>query len=379
MQKLIFTGNGSAGIALTAAITAVAAAQKGQRTLIASVGPSHSLSTLFQTSLSDTPQTLAPNLDAWEHNPFTTMEAQLEKLRPNLVGSIAQISGDELPTLPGLDLFLALNYIQRHAADTYDLVVIDAGPHDLLLRALSIPDGFRWLLRLIFGLDRDPGRNPESVNQALLPSNLLTFSSINAVQGVRVELEQLRDRAVDTLHTTARYVLRPDAPALEDARLAIAALQLHGLAIDSLVVGPLLPDHVSDTSLSTIAAQQQDIVAAAQQTWQERTLFRLLMEQENQGIESLAKAGKALYQEHEPNETFGVVRPVEYGNGDDPFIAMQLPGLPREAMNLTLGYDELVVQIRHYRRHLLLPKSLRGTTSIRASREQDRVTVRLRH
>jgi hypothetical protein len=47
-------------------------------------------------------------------------------------------------------------------------------------------------------------------------------------------------------------------------------------------------------------------------------------------------------------------------------------------LGLTLSGDELIVRIGPYRRHILLPDGLRGTQSIRATREGDLLIIRRR-
>ncbi len=380
MRTLIFTGNGSAGIALAAVATATAAAHNRQRTLLASPGPSHSLSALLGVPVSDTPQPIADHLDAWELDPFNRMSDYLERARPYLFGVLTRISGEELPTLPGLDLFIGLDYLQHHITEgAYDLIVIDGGPHDALLRALAAPDGFRWFMRLTFGLDREPGRNVESLSNALLPTSLIPFDSIGKIQDARVRLEKLRDIAVDPARTTARYVLRPDRVAFNEALLAVPALQLHGLAVDSLITGPLLPDDTADTTIADIAKQQQEIITEAAELWSPRPIFRMPYTSLEPGIDSLARIGRTLYGDYAPESDYDAIQPIEYNEvGDDPFVAIKLPGLPREELHLTISYDELVVRAGPYRRHILLPKPLRNTSNIKASRKGGQLVVRLR-
>ncbi len=378
MQTLIFTGSGGDGIVLAAATTARLAAAQGQRTLLASIGPSHGIKSLLGCACSEAPQTMAPNFDVWELDVLGRMAALLERLRPRLFGVLAQISGDELPTLPGFDLFFGMEYIFQQIGTTYDVVVIHAGSHEMFLRAMSVPDGFRWFLRLILGLDRGPGRSVDSLNNALISANLLPFEWIGKIQDVRVFLETLRDNALHVGNTTARYVLRPDSTGLDEAMLALPALQLHGLAVDALVVGPMLPATTSDSAIATMAAHQESIVTKATELWQPRPILRLPLSQPTMDIASLETLGHTLYGTLNPCDTYGVAKPIEVGHIDDPFVAIRLPGLPREALNLTLSYEELVVRAGSYRRHILLPDSLRGTNKVKATREGEKLLVRLR-
>ncbi len=376
MRTLIFTGNGGAGIALAAAATASLIAQSGQRTLLVSIGPSHSLGTLFNLPFADTPRQVAPNLDAWTIDVLSEMGNYWNAARGNLSGPGAQISGDELPLLPGADLFVGIASIRQQSANGYAALVIDAGPHDGLLRALAVPDSFRWFLRVMFGLDRGPGRSSASLGRAVVPSALIPFDWIGQVQDARVSLERIRDETIDISRSSVRYVLRPDRVALEEARLAVPGLYLHGLAVDALVLGPLLPSDIGDARLAPLATQQQEVAANAAQIWEPRPLLHLPLEAP--GSADLAAVGGALYAGRRPTDLYDATPPIEQSNGPAPFVAIALPGLQREALSLTLSSDELIVRAGPYRRHILLPEALRNVGTIKATREGDRLVVRLR-
>lgn len=380
MRTLIFTGDGGSGVALAAAATASAAAQAGQNTLLVGIGPSQSLNTLLGTPVSGEPQPIAPNLAAWAPNVLEDLRIFWEQARAYIPKdfNIPPISGDELPLMPGLDLFLGLERLRRQAANGYDLVVVDIGPPHMLLRTLAVPDSFRWGLRLMFGLDRGPGRSTASMNRALVPSALLPFEWVSQVQEARVRLEQLRDMALDVSHTSIRYVLRPDTAALDEARVVVPALHLHGVAVDALVAGPLLPADISDVRLAAIIAHQQEVVATAERIWSPRPLLRLPLSMPSGSIGDLTAIGAELYAGRRPHEVYSVAPPIEWNNGQAPYIAISLPGAPREFLGLTLSGDELIVHVGPYRRHLLLPEALRGTSNIKASREGERLFVRQR-
>jgi arsenite-transporting ATPase len=78
------------------------------------------------------------------------------------------------------------------------------------------------------------------------------------------------------------------------------------------------------------------------------------------------------------SDTSADVPPIAFQHGGEPAVAIELPGLPRGAVHLTLSGDELIVQIGPYRRHVLLPDGLRGVTGIKAMREGDVLIVRRR-
>lgn len=380
MRTLILTGTGGTGSALGAAATAHMAAAQGTKTLLVSVGPSHALTGLLQAKASSTPQPSGTaNLDFWAVDTPAALSELYERMRSYLFGTLKQLSGDELPLIPGVEFFVVVEWLSRQPANSYPLVVLDAGPHDALLRVLSLPDSFRWGVRLLFGLDREPGRSMASLSRALVPTSLLPVEWMSPVQQARVRFEQVRDTLTRPDTINVRYVVRPDAPALDEARLAIPAIHLHGIAVDSLVVGPLLPADLTDPRLSTIVTQQQTTLAEVGHLWEPRPVLSL--PQMASDGSNLAGLGQVLYADHNPLEVLHRMPPISYheGNeGNDPFIALSLPGLPREALSLTLSGDELIVRVGSYRRHLLLPAGLRGMSNVRASRDGERLIIRFK-
>jgi anion-transporting ArsA/GET3 family ATPase len=366
---LIFTGSAGPGIATAAAATAAHAASQGRRTLLFSLTPAPSLSALLGVAVAAAPAEIAPKLDALAIDGPADLASAWEQSRMHLPAPLDRIAGDELPLLPGLEMLFGLVRL-RDLAPSYDLVALDAGPHDLLLRALALPDGLRWTVRYLFGLDRGPGRSPASVARAALPTSLIPADTLATIQDIRVQAEQLR-RLLHAPGATARYVLRPDRPALEEARLAIPALQLHGLAVPALIVGPLLPDGLDGTALATLAAQQQAIRAEAGAIWPGRALVSLTLHA-GPGLPALGASGARL-----DTGALPPASPIAEVWKGAPAMAIELPGLPNNALHLTLSGDDLIVRIGVYRRHILLPEGLRGG-DIRATREDGHLVVRKR-
>lgn len=370
MHMLIFTG--PVGVAsLAAAATAAAAATRGSRTLLASIGPSHAVATLAGVPPGGNPRPVGPGLDAWCLDPL----ADLERIWSALPAG-SRIAGDELPVIPGTDLFLAVASL-RTLATGYDLVCVDAGPPDTLLRALGVPDMFRWMVRLLLGLDRGPGRSSASVARALVPVGLLPFPMewTSNLQEARVRLEQLRDETVAPTRARVRYVLRADRAGLDEARVALPALQLFGLAVEAIIAGPLLP---RTDGLAPLVEEQEAVAARAATVWPGRPVLHMPAGPTPAGYAALASLGATIYAAASPLPETPLASPVRLSGPPEPGAALDLPGLPREAIGLTLSGDELVIRAGIYRRHILLPEGLRGTTAIKAARQGETLIVRPR-
>ncbi len=374
MQTLIFTGPASAN-ALAAAATA-AAASAGARVLLASVGPSHPAAAMAGAEPAPEPRTIAPGLDLWCLDPLADLAAIWEALR---VPGGPPVVGDELPIMPGSDLFLAAARL-RKLDGVYDLACVDAGPPEALLRSLGAPDTFRWLVRLMIGLDRGPGRSSASVARALVPTSLLPMAGdwLGRIQDGRVQLEALRDQMVSPARVKVRYVMGADRGSLEAARVALPALQLFGLAVECLVAGPRLPQGLAEAGLAALAAEQAAAVDEAGAIFHGRPVYSLEAAATPGEVAALAAIGARLYGEDSPLPGPPPALPVEVSGPPEPSVRLNLPGLPREQLGLTLSGDELIIRAGPYRRHLLLPEGLRGTASIKAARQGETLVIRPR-
>jgi anion-transporting ArsA/GET3 family ATPase len=358
-QALIFTGNPGPGTAIAAAAAALGMAASGERTLLLTLRPPVGLSALLEAEIGPLPTNLAPNLDVFAPEPAAELTKLWARQSAQIPPALSRIAADELPLLPGVSaLFGLLALLELRSK--YARIVIDAGSDEALLLALSLPDAGRWLIRLLLGLDRGPGQSRPSTLNSLLPSGLLPTELIEGAQQARVQLEQIRAELTNPAAACACYVLRPDRPGLAEARLALPALQLHGLAVAAITIGPLHPNEDLPEELAALWPTRPWVPFPAPTA---------------AGIAGLIALAPAL-SPCDPLETpTASIRDQYQGS---PALVIDLPGLPKGALGLTLSGDELIIRIGSYRRHLLLPNSLRGTTAIRATREGDLLIIRRR-
>ncbi len=368
---------------MVAAATAVGAAATGRRTLLASIGPVHQVGHVLGMTTETGIQRISEQLDLWVIDPATELSTFVDDMRTRtraqIPSNLQQVSADELPLVLGIDFLLALERLSRVKSLGYQVLVLDAGAHDVLLRVLALPDSVRWGTRLLFGLDRGPGKNSGSVARSVIPTTFLPPEWIDGVQEARVQFEQGRDELTNPRHTTVRYVMPASDAAMHTARISVPAMHLHGLALDALVCGPLLPDDVGTTSLAAIREQQQAALTAMHQTWHPLPVLHLPTAPLPAALPAVAALAEHLYAGADPLALPAAVPPVVYGTPDAPSVAIRLPGVRRADLHLTVSGDELIVRVGPYRRHVLLPESIRAAQgSIKASREQDWLVVRPR-
>lgn len=367
----IVTGAGGAGVAIAAAALALNSAAE-RHTLLLSLGPAPGLAALSGVVLGPEPVAAIPQLELLALDPGAALASVWEHARTQLPLQFTPLSADELPLVPGMGALFGLVRL-RELGPRYQHIVVDAGSHDTLLQALMLPDGMRWLTRLLLGLDRGAGQSNASIGRAILPSGFLPGEAVNGAQEARIEAERLRATLIDPNTTTACFVLRPDAVGLAEARLALPALQLYGLAVAELAAGPLLPA-TEDSRFGILLQQQEIYLSEAQKLWPSRPFVRF----EAPAAPGLAGLERIAPQFAAAGPRAPVAGPISEVSQGQPALVIELPGLPNGALGLTLSGDELIIRIGHYRRHVLLPDGMRGTTSIKATREGETLVVRRR-
>src|SRR2546428_13193160 len=145
MRILLFTGKGGVGKTTVAAATAVRADAAGQRTLIMSTDPAHSLADSFDIPLTARAQQIAPDLWAEQIDAQERLESNWRDIQEFVVSflnwaGVDAIEAEELSVIPGLDEIFSLTDVKQHVdSGRYDALVVDCAPTAQTLRLLSPP------------------------------------------------------------------------------------------------------------------------------------------------------------------------------------------------------------------------------------------------
>src|SRR3954471_24993355 len=155
-RTILYTGKGGVGKTSVAAATARRCAAAGQRTLVLSTDPAHSLADSLGVPLGGEPTRVSDHLDGQQVQAQEELErnwaAMQEWLGEMLVErGVDRISAEELTVPPGMDELFSLLQIKRHHEDgRFDVVIVDCAPTGETLRLLSFPDVARWWLEKVF-------------------------------------------------------------------------------------------------------------------------------------------------------------------------------------------------------------------------------------
>ncbi|WP_309080549.1 ArsA family ATPase [Zhihengliuella sp.] len=156
-RVVFFSGKGGVGKTTTAAATAVALADAGERVLLVSTDPAHNLGHLFERRLKDTPSTLATTaaggrLDALEIDPAAATAGHLKEVGATIrammpehlhreVDKYLRLAADA-PGTHEASVLERIAELTEELTDTdgYDVVVFDTAPSGHTARLMALPD-----------------------------------------------------------------------------------------------------------------------------------------------------------------------------------------------------------------------------------------------
>jgi arsenite-transporting ATPase len=249
-RTILYTGKGGVGKTSVAAATAVRCAAAGQRTLILSTDPAHSLSDSLETALGSQPTDVAANLQAAEIDAqhelsrhWTGVQEWFGELL--MQRGLDRISAAELTVPPGVDeLFSLLRLQEHHASGEWDVIVIDCAPTGETMRLLAFPEAARWWLEKIVPLERAIVAAAAPLARTVLDIPLPTGAVFDDFQRLSTNLIAMDQILRDTQHSTIRLVMAPDRMVIGEAMRTFTYLNLYGYLTDAVIVNKVFPPDV---------------------------------------------------------------------------------------------------------------------------------------
>lgn len=263
---LIFIGGkGGVGKTTHAASLAASFAARGERTLIVSTDPAHSLGDVLNLPLAATPTEAAPNLTAIELNPQAIINehfAQIEHTiqgcaNPDMMPALRRHL-DAAKTAPGAEEAAMMEAMCRYIVDApenYDRLIFDTAPTGHTLRLLELPQMMRvWTEGLLAQQQKQQRLHAaaDALYEKTGKPNPKTGKTIRWQQAIDV-LEQrgrLFHRAghllSDAAHTAIVPVMTAENLPLAETKRTVAQLKQFKLPCRQLIVNQLLPEAEAD-------------------------------------------------------------------------------------------------------------------------------------
>jgi arsenite/tail-anchored protein-transporting ATPase len=392
MRILLFSGKGGVGKTSLAAATGIRLAELGQRTLVMSIDPAHSLADsfdlggdLFHTQTSD-PLSISDRLSIFELNIQKEIKRHWQEISSYVTSvlrttGISGVEAEELAILPGMEELSAMMYINQYRREQrYDVIVLDAAPTAESMRFISMPTTLDWYMKHIFPFQRNLLKAVRPIANRVAPFELPTDSYFANIRDLFQKLEGVDDLMEDPYTTSVRLVTNPEKMVLRETERAFVYFSLHGLTVDSVIVNRLLPPEVTDIWFREWHMSQDNVLKEIEEYFAPVPVERVpLFAREILGRQRLEELARVLYHDRDPAAVTRTDKPYTFGKTNGVYeIRLILPFAAKGEVGLFKKGEELVVEIGTLRRHIGLPRSMATLVPARAKLDHQILRVEMK-
>jgi len=257
MNKLVFFG-GKGGVGKTTSSSAYAyyCAEKGEKTLLVSTDPAHSLCDIFERKIGSKVIELKENLFSLEIDPEEESQAYISSIKKNMKDIVSPVIVKEIErqldaaaVSPGSDESAVFDKLMEIIIDyqkDYDKIVIDTAPTGHTLRLLSLPELLGgWMDRLIEkrlkAMELYEMATREDKKMKNIIENDPVLSKLNERKR---KMEQAREILTDGDLVSFVFVLNPEKLPIEETKKAVDTLEKYKIYVNTLIINRMLPENV---------------------------------------------------------------------------------------------------------------------------------------
>jgi arsenite/tail-anchored protein-transporting ATPase len=386
LRTILYTGKGGVGKTSVAAATALMAARSGNKVLVMSTDPAHSLSDAFDAEIGPQPREMAPGVWAQEMDHTSMIEDNWAEIQAYITTVFEwqganTLAAEELALLPGMDELFGLLMVRRHHQEaSYDALIVDAAPTGETLKLLSLPDQMSWYVEKIFPIQRRAAKlvRPFASRVRSLPP-FPEDSVFAAGQRFYEAIAGVEEILTDRESASVRLVVNAEKMVVAEARRAYTYLNLYDYGVDAVIVNRLLPESVTDPYFARWREAQGRHMKTIEESFSPIPILKArLFDREMYGLEALGDLASDVFEGIEPLAMLfqGAAHDI-VKNGGGYEVIFNLPLADKKDVDLSKRGAELFVKVGTYRRNILLPDSLARLHAAGASIEEGRLKIRL--
>ena len=294
---------------------AIAFANKGQKTLIISTDPAHSLSDSFDQDLSGGDLVSLngfDNLFAMEINPqeaggdlksFAGVEKGDEAVN-DIMGSLSALGFDEMGDLfetmpPGVDEALALakviQFLEDEKYQDFKRIIFDTAPTGHTLRLLSLPDFLDSFIGKIYKM-RVKMSNMASAFKSMMGMASQRDSSLDIMDNLKKHVTKVQELFRDPIATEFMIVTIPTIMAANESSRLAEQLKIEGINVNEVIINQIMPDNIDCKYCHVRAKNQNENLKFMKILFEKYNITEIpFFDKEVRGVEALSSMGKSVF------------------------------------------------------------------------------------
>ena len=248
---VLYGGKGGVGKTTCAAATALELAGRGERTLLVSTDPAHSLGDAFDVSLTGEPTAIDDDLWGVEADPEQGQAAYqgiVSSLAADFRDAGISLTDEDVERLfqagfvPGSDEIASLQFFLDYADGEWDRVVFDTAPTGHTLRLLTLPDVLSESLSTATKVRGEVRRLVDTARSMVMGPAAFwgKGSGEDEIEAFRDRMERVAALLRDPERTDFRVVLLPETLAIEETRRLVERLESYDVPVETLLVNRVL-------------------------------------------------------------------------------------------------------------------------------------------
>lgn len=389
MRIIFFAGKGGVGKTSIAAATGIKSAEMGQRTIVMSLDVAHSLADIFDLEKDLLDQNKGMPIEVQKNLWIQELDIQEEIQKSwgeihkyvsvllNTAG-LDEILAEELAILPGMEEVSLLLYINQYVREkAFDVIILDCAPTGESIRFISIPTTLEWYIKKIFKMEKTITKVVRPLARRLYDIPLPGDDYFDAIEALFKRLRGVNEILVDPRITTVRLVTNPEKIVLKETQRVYMYFCLFRISIDGIIMNRILPDDVKDAYFKDWKKNQRQYLEKAKEYFSPTPIFLVnLFKSEILGYERLKALADQIYEGKNPLERFSKGATYDFIKKDGEYrLMMKLPFIMKGDIEVNKRFDELIVRVGSFKRHVLLPRPVAASKSVKAKFEGDYLVV----
>lgn len=286
-----FGGKGGVGKTSVSAASALRRAKNGERTLLISTDPAHSVSDAFDTEIEGETE-IRENLTALEIDPEEAVETYQDEMSMEDLPDAMQ-GMNMMSKTPGMDEMAAFNQFMKYMrSDEYDHIVFDTAPTGHTLNLLQLPElmdsmvgtMLKMRMRLSGAMDMVKGMFGGDE-----PDDEEEDPGVKQLREMKERIEEARE----LLRSDAarfNFVLIPEKMSVYETERAIEAVEEEDIAVGRLYMNKVLPASDDCSFCSARRSMQRENIDEAEERFSAWEMSEIpLFRREVRGMEMLER------------------------------------------------------------------------------------------